>query len=211
MIYLLTGTAAYHEMILNATAHLLKYVDKKDIVVAVPDSKTLGIFSDVKCSVFVSDRDLPSEEQRYGNGYWGKVVHWKLSTIVSTLKLSDVLYLDSDVIVFSDIRKHAPPGSWDICVQRNITDKPCMGIVAAKSTEFAIKFLTPHKPITSDDRYIGQKWKFDDPRLAMFPEQEFPVGVRPFDRATAACYHYNWIFGTQEKIKRMNDDGNWIV
>jgi hypothetical protein len=212
MKFLLTGTMAYRQMVANAVAHLLRYVPSTDIVVVVPDEETRREY-DLKCGVVVRPCYLPKGEQLYTQGSWGEVVRWKLETIVDRLKISDVFYIDPDVVVFDDIRRYLPDGAWDICAQQNVDKTVCMGIVAARPTNFAIRFLTPNGPLRSDDEYIEKRWRWNHTkdRLRMFPSDQFPVGAYPLKLNEAVCYHYNHTVGVEAKIKRMQEDGNWIV
>lgn len=214
MPYVLAGTAAYAEMMTNAVRHLMRQsVPADEIFVIAPDDEAATLFGgSMPCKIIVSSESLAKNEQTYLNGEWGHIVRWKLKAITEFLAASDLIYIDPDVVVFEDIRKFLPSGGWDVCAQRHESFSPCMGILAVKSTDFSRSFLSPPAgTISSDDAYIGSKWKLSNSKLGFLNYKMFPIGRLPLRRPPALCYHYNYTVGIGGKIRRMKADGNWLL
>lgn len=214
MIYLLACTRPMLVMAENAIGHLLASgVRSKDILLCLPDEEAFDAAEQsFSCQILLQEANLPKNEQKCGRGDWGRIVTWKLAVICQQLLVQDVLYLDPDVVVFSDLRKHLPSGDWCACVQSHRDPKPCMGVVAAKSCEFARAFFrAPIGGVASDDAYIGSKWDFNDPRLVLLDTRKFPVGYFPCSPMNSYCHHYNYSVGIESKIMRMKKDGNWLA
>jgi hypothetical protein len=213
MVYLLAATSACLPLLKNAVWHLKQAGVRPDEIVAYsPDIPTASAFwQALGTRLAVIPADLPAGEQLYRHGAWGTVVKWKLRVLQHAARTSDCLYIDPDVVVFEDLRRHLPPGPWEVCLQTNGPHGgPTMGVVGLRRTVFAADFVAPpYGPIACDDPLIQSRWDVAEPRLALLDVNQFPVGCMELRRPPALCYHFNFVVGMAAKIARMKAAGVW--
>ena len=231
-------TGGLCDEVTNCIHTLTQYNLKNKLIVRTLDDTAEQCISSLGVTTDYKQTELGQEADFASTAFYN-IVKEKIIMIKYLLETyqKPVLYIDTDIVFLKDptqdINAFITNNEYDVVFQSDSQNfEPTFGNVCAgfmlfmyndKSLELLNKTLDIMNSYTNyaggDQTVINNvKNQFDDLRMGLFENYEYPNGARYFknldtvyqDR-TPIIVHNNWIKGLDEKIQRFKEHGLWFI